>query len=103
MFFGGFMRPLIGIVGRVEYPGNTDKIVENDDIRRAIIKAGGTPFVILPPQIVDYGKVKNSDIPEFNSEEKRMLIQQLILCDGIVMPGGFKMLNSDFFYIRLCY
>lgn len=93
------MRPLIGIVGRVEYPGNTDKIVENDDIRRAIIKYGGTPFVILPPQIIDYGKVKNSDIPEFNDEEKNILIQQLILCDGIVMPGGFKMLNSDFFIL----
>lgn len=93
------MRPLIGIVGRVEYPGNTDKIVENDDIRREIIKAGGTPFVILPPQVVDYGKVKNSEIPDFTEEEKNMLIQQLILCNGIVMPGGFKMLNSDFFIL----
>ena len=30
-----------------------------------------------------------------------MLISQLKMCDGILMPGGFKMLNFDFFIAGL--
>lgn len=93
------MGPVIGIVSRVEYPGDTGKLVVNDEYRRAIVKFGGNPILILPPQIIDYGKTKCSDIPSLTDEEIEMLIQQLSMCDGIIMPGGFKMLNYDFFIL----
>lgn len=93
------MRPLIGIVSRVEYPGDTDKLVVNDEYRRAIIECGGSAFLILPTQVVNYGITKNSEIPELNLEDEQMLVRQLEMCDGILMPGGFKMLNSDFFIL----
>lgn len=93
------MRPMIGIVSRVEYPGDTDKLVINDEYRRAIIDCGGDVFLILPPQIVDYGSTKGSEIAPLTQKEKEMLIRQLKMCDGILMPGGFKMLNYDFFIL----
>lgn len=93
------MRPLIGIVARVEYPGDTDKLAINDEYRRAVIDCGGNPFLILPPQVVDYGITKGREIPELSIEEKKMLTKQLEMCDGILMPGGFKMLNYDFFIL----
>jgi len=93
------MRPLIGIVSRVEYPGDTDKLVVNDEYRRAIIDCGGNPFLILPSQIIDYGSTKGRDIPSLFDEEKSMILKQLELCDGILMPGGFKMLEYDFFIL----
>lgn len=93
------MRPVIGIVSRVEYPGDTGKFVVNDEYRRVIIKFGGNPFLILPPQIIDYGKTKGNDIPRLTDEESKMLVQQLRMCDGIIMPGGFKILDYDFFIL----
>jgi len=96
---GDVMKPMIGIVSRVEYPGNTDKLALNDEYRRAMIDCGGNPFLILPPQVIDYGSIKGKDIPELSYEEEEMLISQLKMCDGILMPGGFKMLNFDFFIL----
>lgn len=93
------MRPLIGIVARPEYPGDTDRLVVNDEYRRAVIESGGTPFLILPPQSIDYGATKISEIPELSKEEKDMLVKELSMCSGIVMPGGFKMINYDFFVL----
>ena len=93
------MKPIIGIVSRIEYPGDTDKLVINDEYRRAIIDCGGNPFLILPPQVLNYGATKNSEIPILSKIEEEMLIEQLKLCDGILMPGGFKMTNYDFYIL----
>ncbi len=93
------VKPLIGIVCRIEYPGDTHRLVVNDEYRSVILAAGGNPFLILPPQGIDYGMTKIRDMPELTDYDKSMLIQQLNLCSGIVMPGGFKMANYDFFIL----
>lgn len=93
------MKPVIGIVARVEYPGDTGKFVVNDEYRKAIVEFGGNPFVILPPQNIDYGTTKLREAPTLNLEEEKMLASQLKMCDGILMPGGFKICNYDFFVL----
>lgn len=93
------MRPMIGIVSRVEYPGDTDKLVINDAYRRMVIDCGGDPFLILPPQVIDYGSTKGSEIAPLTQKEEEMIVRQLKICDGILMPGGFKLLNYDFFIL----
>ena len=91
------MRPLIGIISRVEYPGDTGKLIINELYRRAIIKYGGNIMAIVPPQNIDYTKVKCSEQGELTDEEKEMLIDQIKRCDGLLMPGGFKVNNFDRF------
>ena len=91
------MRPLIGIISRVEYPGDTGKLIINELYRRAIIKYGGNIMAIVPPQDIDYTKVKCSEQGELTDEEKEMLIDQIKRCDGLLMPGGFKVNNFDRF------
>lgn len=91
------MKPLIGIVSRVEYPGDTHKLVINEPYRNAIIKNGGNVIAILPPQNIDYTSFKYSDQEYLTEEEKDMLIKQINLCDGILMPGGFKINKFDRF------
>jgi len=93
------MKPVIGIVARVEYPGDTGKLVVNDEYRKAVVEFGGNPFIILPPQKIDYGTTRFKDVPNFSLEEEQMLINQLKMCDGILMPGGFKMQRYDFFIL----
>ncbi len=92
------MRPLIGIVGRINSI-DKNKISINDEYRRIIVEYGGNVFTILPPSFINYGETKFNDLPPLSEEEKNMLIQQLDMCDGILIPGGNKMLNSDFFIL----
>ena len=55
------MKPIIGIIARVEYPGNTGKLVINEYYRRKIIEYGGNPILIIPTQNINYTEVKYSD------------------------------------------
>ena len=91
------MKPVIGIVSRVMYPGGTHKLVVNEEYRMAIIKYGGIPFSILPSVGIDVGDVKYNEQNELTELEKEMLIRCISLCDGIVMPGGFKINKFDRF------
>lgn len=91
------MKPLIGMIARVEYPGETGKLVMNERYRRKIIEYGGNPIVIMPPQNIDYTNTKYDNQEELTEEEKEMVIRQLKLCDGIIMTGGFKINKFDLF------
>lgn len=91
------MKPMIGLVARVEYPGETGKLVMNEYYRQVIVKHGGNPIVIMPPQNIDYTRTKTEEQEELTDEEKEMLITQIKLCDGIMMTGGFKINKFDRF------
>ena len=94
---------IIGIVGR---PFETTKnklsigVVEN--YRKAIIKSGGIPILILPPQDIDYFNKPLSEIPSLTEEEKKILERQIDLCDGVLMPGGTVMHEYDKYICDYC-
>lgn len=87
------MKPIIGIIGRpaVDECG-ASVIAIMDTYRKAIIKSGGIPLIILPPQTIDYWNTKNQDISELTIDEKMMLERQINLCDGILIGGGERIL-----------
>lgn len=91
------MKPLIGIIARVEYPGDTHKLVTSEIYRKRIVEYGGNPICILPSQCIDYTNTKYTEQEELTEEEREMLIKQINLCDGIIMPGGFKINKFDRF------
>ena len=93
------MRPLIGIVARVEYPGDTHKLVIDERYRNAILKSGGAVTSIVPSQQIDYTTTKTSDQKELTKEEKEMIIRQIDNCDGLLLPGGFKINKFDRFIV----
>ena len=94
------MKPLIGIVARVEYPGGTHKLVINDSVRRKLISQGADVTLILPTSLVDYGDVKMEEQGQLTDTEKESIIRQIKNCDGILMPGGFKTNNFDLFIMN---
>ena len=94
------MKPLIGIVARVEYPGGTHKLVLNDSNRSKLISRGADVTLILPTGKIDYGDVKTEEQGELSLDEKKSLLRQLKNCDGILMPGGFKTNNFDLFIMN---
>ncbi len=99
------MKPIIGIIPRgysnLDQNGNviSNFICFQEKIRTNLIKAGGIPIGILPPQLVEYSQSIPSKLPLLTSLEKQMLIDQIKLCDGILFPGGSKRFECDMFIL----
>ena len=94
---------IIGIVGR---PGELKTTKLNigvlENYRKAIIKSGGVPILILPPQDIDYYNKSLEEIPSLTDEEKKILEKQIDLCDGVLMPGGTVMHEYDKYICDYC-
>lgn len=92
------MKPIIGIVGR---PGMIlDKYyveVAEETYKNAILYCGGIPITILPPQMISYDSIKPRKVPLLKKFEKETLNQILNMCDGILMPGGNKSYEYDYY------
>lgn len=95
------MRPVIGIVARSEENENgTSMFYVFESIRQSIIHLGGEPLLLLPPQDIDYYKTRIKDYPEFTVEDEKRMSKWLNMCDGIVLPGGYKMTNFDRYVVE---
>lgn len=93
------MKPLIGIVARVEYPGNTKKYCFNHIYRERLLGFGADLLGILPPQQIDHTSTKYDEQPDLTDEDKEMIIRQIKMCDGVVLTGGFKTNKFDRFIV----
>jgi len=97
------MKPIIGIVGRNDLSHtNKPTICTFENYRKAIINYGGIPILILPPQQINYYEKNPKDVTPLTIEEKEIIITQINLCDGIIMPGGSKIFEYDKFICDYC-
>lgn len=89
-------KPLIGIIARCELSETKMNLnVVHEAERIAILKSGGIPILILPPQSVEYNSEVPREMKRLSEEEKEILQTQIDMCDGILMPGGDKMYEYD--------
>jgi len=97
------MKSIIGIVGRCGMATLERTSIQTlDNYRKAVIKSGGIPITILPPQDVDYYNTSPKELNKLAYEEKEILDYQLKLCDGIIMPGGTKRFEYDNYICDYC-
>lgn len=96
------MNPVIGIVTR------PDKESENLDVQcaykyyiDAAVEFGGTPIGLLPPQDVFYYDEHPSQIARLTDDEKKIIEQQLDLCDGIMFQGGYTWYEYDEYFLEV--
>ena len=84
-------KPLIGIVGKhvdMEFFGWT-AISISDNMRLAVINAGGMPIGILPTtRSTEINETDAGDSRKLTFEEKSELIELVDKCDGIILQGG---------------
>ncbi len=91
-------KPIIGIVGRSDISREEyNTICCFESVRRSIVKKGGIPILILPNQDLEYESSKPKDIDRLTTEQKEELKKAIDLCDGIVMPGTYKLFEYDRF------
>lgn len=97
-------KPIIGIVGRVGKDTDSDNIIYvGEEYRKAIIKHGGIPILILPPQNVDYNLYEPNEIKNLNNNDKKHLEYVVSLCNGILLPGGYKWYEYDEYIFKYAY
>ncbi len=90
------IRPIIGIIARCELSETKMNLnVVHEAERIAILKSGGIPILVLPPQRVEYNNEVPRKMKRLTDEEKMILRTQIDKCDGILMPGGDKMYEYD--------
>lgn len=91
-------KPIIGIVGRSDISREEyNTICCFESVRRSIVKKGGIPILILPNQDLEYESSRPKDIDKLTTEQKEDLKKVIDLCDGIVMPGTYKLFEYDRF------
>lgn len=91
-------KSIIGVVGRTEKIINKINVVYlNEKLRKKIISKDGLPFLILPIQDCILEDMSSKDIPKLTSNEKELLRNMIDACDGIIMPGGNRLYEYDFY------
>ncbi len=94
-------KPIIGIVARPD----TNKTLRScmqalEQYRMAIVRNGGNPIIILPTQNLIYETANLKDVPKLSEEEENDLIEQINLCDGLLLPGGDRIFYYDLFVAK---
>lgn len=97
-------KPVIGIITRplLDEEVKVCHLSIAEDYRKAIILSGGIPIGILPPQLVDYENKLPKEIDKLTQEEIEILIKEIRMCDGILMPGGTRRYEYDKFITNYC-
>lgn len=94
-------KPIIGIVAK-HYKGNDtmpDTFIR-DEMKQAIFDNNAIAIGILPP---NFEKISCTTEYEFNSIEKENIIEQINLCDGIILQGGLFSDKYETFIAKYCY
>ena len=97
------MGPIIGILTRSGLDID-NKLIQYcmESTRRALIKAGGVPIMLTPPQDIDYFTTKNNEFEELTTREKEMILYQIEKLDGLFIPGGDKITKYDYYVLEEC-
>ena len=73
-------KPIIGVIGRIV----DNKVCINDEIRYAIIKNGGIPYLIMPTGNKIYYK-KRVKLSKNEKKDLKRIVDEL---DGLIIQGG---------------
>jgi hypothetical protein len=67
-------KPVIGIVGRPDTSNDGYPLISvSESTRKAVIRCGGNPILILPPQMIDYQNTPSKEMVPMTEEEKAAL------------------------------
>ena len=93
---GDIMKPIIGMIARPDMASDDDKVICIwEKTRRAVVKKGGIPFLIIPNQDVEYDSIRPREVPRMTEEEINDLKLMVDMCDAILIPGGYRWYEYD--------
>lgn len=94
-------RRIIGVLGTPTVDDENDSVIAlYNDYKNVIVKNDCIPFMISPLLDINYYNTKLSEIPELTPKEKEIYDEMIDICDGILIPGGYKMYNFERYIIK---
>lgn len=91
-------RKIIGILGVPSYDDENDSTIAlYTHYKNAVVSKNCIPFMICPLADIDYWNTPSKEIPDLTEEEKNFYRDIVDLCDGIIIPGGYRWYNFDEF------
>lgn len=95
--------PVIGIPLRYTHMSDGRAILFlGEKIRRCIQRAGGFILPIVQVQDVDYADTKYNEYSELSEKEKEDIEKYLDMVDGVIFPGGNKIVPYDKYLLERC-
>ena len=95
--------PVIGIPLRYTHMSDGRAILFlGEKIRRCIQRAGGFILPIVQVQDVDYADTKYNEYSELSEKEKEDIEKYLDMVDGVIFPGGNKIVPYDIYLLERC-
>ena len=93
-------RVVIGIVGvPVHDDENFNVIALYEDYKKMTIEKNCIPFMLPPIKSIDYIETKTEDMEPLTEEEKDMYREMIDMCDGIILPGGYRIYDYHKFIV----
>lgn len=98
-------RPVIGIVvkHRAEYNEKRPDSFVRDEVAQAIFDNGGLPIGLLPSETKIALCEDNYWQEQLSEQERQDLIDEINLCDGIILQGGNAADGYEAVVARYCY
>lgn len=96
-------KPIIGIVARTCEDLGKPFLGMNEECRLAIVKAGGIPLLIAPPNQTKYESLEDGNFEPLTLEEREDYGRILSLCDGFLSPGGDQFYDFDCLVCQYAY
>ena len=94
-------RRIIGVLGTPTVDDENDSVIAlYNDYKNVIVKNDCISFMISPLLDINYYNTKLSEIPELTPKEKEIYDEMIDICDGILIPGGYKMYNFERYIIK---
>lgn len=89
-------KPIIGMIGRPDMASDDDKVICIwEGTRRAVVKKGGIPLLLLPNQDIEYEVVRPREVEPLTEGQIKDLKTVVDLCDALLIPGGYKWYEYD--------
>lgn len=96
-----YTRKIIGVLGLPAVDDENDGIIAlYKDYNNAIVKKECIPLMISPLTNIDYVNTKRIDIPDLTQQEKDFYKDIVDICDGIIIPGGYRWYNFQEFIVE---
>lgn len=92
---------IIGILGIPDCDSEKYSIITlYNDYKNVIFNKNCIPFMIPPVKNIDYYNTKTNEIPEMEENEKQIYKEMVDMCDGIIIPGGYRIYEFQKYIVK---
>lgn len=93
---------VIGVIGKPNRNYDGDALIGlPNNLKSAIVENNAIPLIICPKPSIEYHTLEDDEIPEVTQDDKNYYNRVLELCDGLILPGGNRIHNFEYYIVKV--